>query len=141
MNGRHYETALCKDGVARKVQHAAAERAHLALSQMFTAYGEELERVEVFKYLGRLLAYNDNDTQAVRNNLKKARDIWARLSRTIRAENAPPRVRGVFYKATVQLILLFGSETWNLLPVSLKSLEGFHIRAAWHMAGKKPQKL
>jgi hypothetical protein len=39
---------------------------------MFTAYGDKLERVEVFKYLGRLLAYDDNDTQAVRNNLKKA---------------------------------------------------------------------
>jgi hypothetical protein len=109
MNGRHYETALCKDGVARKAQYAAAEHAHLALSQMFTAYGKELERVEVFKYLGRLLAYNDNDTQAVRENLKKARSIWARLSHTIGAGDASPRVCGVFCKATVQLILLFGS--------------------------------
>jgi hypothetical protein len=41
----------------------------------------------------------------------------------------------------VQLILLFGSKTWNLPPVSLKSLEGFHIKAAWRMAGKRPQKL
>ncbi len=113
MNGRHYETALCKDRVARKVQHAAVERAHLALRQTFTAYGKELERVEVFKYLGRLLAYNNNDTQAVRNNLKKVRGVWARLSRTIRAENASPRVCGIFYKATVQSILLFGSKTWN----------------------------
>jgi hypothetical protein len=111
MNGRHYETALCKDGVARKVQHAAAEHAHLALSQTFTAYGEELERVEVFKYLGRLVVYDNNDTQAVRGNLKKTCSIWARLSGTIRAENASPRVCGVFYKATVKSILLFGSET------------------------------
>ncbi len=51
MNGRHYETALCKDGVARRVKHAAAELAHLSLSQTFTTYGKELERVEVFKYL------------------------------------------------------------------------------------------
>ncbi len=71
MNGRHYETALCKDGVARKAQHAAAERMHLALLQTFTVYGEELERVEVFQHLGRLLDYDNNDTQAVRNNLKK----------------------------------------------------------------------
>jgi hypothetical protein len=141
MNGRHHETALCKDGVARKVQHVAAERTHLALRQTFTAYGEELEGVEVFKYLGRLLAYDNNDTQAVRNNLKKAQGIWARLSRTIRAENASPHVRGVFYKATVQSILLFGSETWNLSPVGLKSLEGFHIWAAWHMADKRQRKL
>ncbi len=45
------------------------------------------------------------------------------------------------YKATVQSILLFGSETWNLSPSSLKLLEGFHIRAAWRMTGKRPVKL
>ncbi len=97
--------------------------------------------MEVFKYLGRLLAYNNNDSQAVRGNLKKARGIWVRLSRMMRAENASPRVCSMFYKATVQSILLFGSETWNLSPVSLKSLEGFHIQAAWCMAGKRPLKL
>jgi hypothetical protein len=121
--------------VARKVQYVATERAHLALQQSFTAYGAELERVEVFKYLGRLLAYDNNDAQAVRGNLKKARDVWARLLCTIRAENASPRACGIFYKATMQSILLFGSKTWNLSPVSLKCLEGFHLRAAWRMAG------
>ncbi len=49
MNGRHYETVLCKDRVARKVMYFAAECAHLALRQTFTAYDKELERVEVFK--------------------------------------------------------------------------------------------
>jgi hypothetical protein len=57
---------MCEHRVARKVQYAVAERAHLALQQSFAAYGDELERVEVFKYLGRLLAYNNNDVQAVR---------------------------------------------------------------------------
>jgi hypothetical protein len=113
-NGWHYNTAMCEDGVARKVQYAAAKCAHLALQQLFTAYGDELERVEVFKYLGRLLAYNNNDARAVRENLRKAQGVWARLSRTIRSENASPCACGVFYKATVQSILLFGSETWNL---------------------------
>ncbi len=97
--------------------------------------------MEVFKYLGRLLAYNNNDARAVRGNLKKARGIWVRLSRTIRAENASPRVCSIFYKATAQSILLFGSKTWNLSPQSLKCLEGFHKRAAWRMAGKRPMKL
>jgi hypothetical protein len=137
MNGRHYETALCRDGVARRVQHAVAERAHLSLSQMFTAYGKELEKVEVFKYLGCSLAYNDNNAQAVRGNLKKARAIWSRLSCTIRSEDASPRACGIFYKVTVQSILLFGSKTGNLSPSSLKLLEEFYIRAAWRMAGKR----
>jgi hypothetical protein len=97
--------------------------------------------VEVFKYLGRLLAYNNNDAQAVRGNLKKARAVWLRLSCTIRSENESPYACGIFYKATVQSILLFGSETWNLSPLGLKLLEGFHIKAAWRMAGKRPMKL
>ncbi len=70
-----------------------------------------MERVEVFKYLCRLLAYNDDDTWAVRGNIKKAQGIWVRLSCTIRAENATPCVCGMFYKVTVQSILLFGSKT------------------------------
>jgi hypothetical protein len=126
--------------VVRKIQHVAAERAHLSLQHTFTVYGEGLERVEVFKYLGRLLAYNDNDAQAVRGNLKKAHGVWARLSCTMRAENASPHACGIFYKATVQSILLFGSKTWNFSPSSLKLLEGFHIRAAWRMTGKRPVK-
>ena len=40
----------------------------------------------------------------------------------------------MFYKATVQAVLLLGSETWNLTPAALKSLEGFHLRATWYMA-------
>jgi hypothetical protein len=69
-----------------------------------------------------LLAYDDNDSQAMRLNLKKARKSWAQVSRVLRAENASPKVCGVFYKATVQAVLLFGSETWKLSPLSLKSL-------------------
>jgi hypothetical protein len=76
-NGRHYNTAICEDGVVRKLQYAAVKRMHLALQQLFTAYGDELERVEVFKYLGRLLAYDNNDAWAVRGNLRKAQGIWA----------------------------------------------------------------
>jgi hypothetical protein len=58
----------------------------------------------------------------------------------LRAENASPKVRGVFYIAIVQAVLLFGSETWKLSPLSLKILEGFHIRAAGCMTGKMPTK-
>ena len=138
LNRGHRHTRLCREGWVQRKQHEAAEAARVALRKTFTAYGEDLERVEVFKYLGRLLAYDDNDSQAMRSNLKKARKSWAQVSRVLRAENASPKVCGVFYKATVQAVLLFGSETWKLSPLSLKSLEGFHIRAARRMAGMMP---
>ncbi len=120
------------------MQHEAAETTRVALAQLFTSYRDELERVEVFKYLGRLLAYDNNNTQAMQGNLKKACKSWGQVSCILRAENASRKVCGVFYKATVQAVLLFGSETWMLSPLSLKSLEGFHIWAAYCMAGKMP---
>jgi hypothetical protein len=138
--GRHQRTQLCREGWDKKVQHEAAETARVALTQSFTAYEDELERVEVFKYLGWLLAYDNNDTQAMQGNLKKARKNWGQVSRILRAENASPMVCGVFYKAIVQAVLLFGSETWKLSPLSLKSLEGFQIQAAHRMVGKMPTK-
>ena len=96
-----------------------------ALLKKFTIYGEELERVETFKYLGRLLSMDDNDGPAVRANLLKAQKSWARISRVLREESVPPRVAGMFYKAVVQAVLLYGRESWNL---------GFHLRAAWRLA-------
>ena len=44
-----------------------------AMRQTFTAYGEELRRVDRFKHLGRVLSYDDSDTPAIRYNLKWAR--------------------------------------------------------------------
>ena len=122
----------------QKRQHAAAEDAQQALATQFYVRGKELERVAVFKYLGRLLACDNNDTQAMRGNLAKARKCWAQVSHVLRAENAPLCICGVFYKATVMSVLLFGSETWSFAPGTLKRLDGFHHRAAWQMAGMQP---
>ena len=57
------------------MQTNAAIANQRALEVGFTAYGEDLERVEVFKYLGRLMAMDDTDTQAIRDNLCKARKV------------------------------------------------------------------
>jgi len=95
----------------------------------------------VFKYLGRLLAQDDDDVQAVRQQIRKARGTWAHVGQMLRGENAKPRVAAKFYKAVVQSVLLYGSETWKLTETVLAWLEGFHIHAAYRMARKhKPRK-
>ncbi|EJK68610.1 hypothetical protein THAOC_10191, partial [Thalassiosira oceanica] len=125
---------LCREGAERKAQYAAAAANAHALEVEFTAYGETLERVEVFKYLGRLMAMDGNDMHAVRHNLKKARGVWKRFSVLFHRENLPPRVCGMFYKAVIQSVLLYGSETWSLSDSSMSRLEGFHFLAACRMA-------
>ena len=131
---RHYTSKECSIGVERKQQREAAVTSALALRQQFSVHGDVLERVEVFKYLGRLLAQDDDDIQAIRAQLRKARATWARVGQVLRSENASPRVAAKFYKAVVQAVLLYGSETWVLSPTALARLEGFHIRAAYRMA-------
>ena len=51
----------------------------------------------------------------------------------LRKENAPPQVSEKFYKAIVQSVLLYGSETWVLSKAVLARLKGFHIRATYKM--------
>jgi hypothetical protein len=111
----------------------SSKDSQLALKTWFTAYDKELEQVPVFKYLGCLLACNNNDTQAMQGNLKKARKCWARIFRVLRAEDTVPQVCRIFYKAIEMSVLLFGSETWSLAPGTLTRLDGSHQRAAWWM--------
>jgi hypothetical protein len=86
----HINTKECKMGMARRHQRDIAVQSALALRQQFTVHGDVLERVEVFRYLGRLLLQDDDDIQAVRSQLCKARGTWARVGQVLRRENAPP---------------------------------------------------
>jgi hypothetical protein len=79
----------------------------------------------------------DNDAvREVGQQIKKARGIWARVGQVLTADNTLPKVSAKFYKEVVQSVLLYGSETWNLLTTALAQLEGFHTCAAYRMAKK-----
>ena len=99
-------------------------------------------RVDAFRYLGCIMAQDDDDICAVRSQIKKARGIWARVSQILTSENAPPKVSAKFYKAVVQSVLLYGSKTWSLTKAALARLVGFRIRAAYRMAVEhKPRRI
>ena len=61
----HINTKECRIGTARRHQRDMAVRSALALRQQFMVHGDVLERVEIFRYLGRLLSQDDDDIQAV----------------------------------------------------------------------------
>jgi hypothetical protein len=131
----------CQVGVERRKQRETAISSALALRQQFIVRRDVLEQVGVFKYLGRMMAQEDNDIQAVRAQLRKARSTWARVGQVLSSENVTPFVAARFYQAIVLAVLLYGSETWVLSRTALPRLEGFHIRAAYWMAKKyKPKR-
>ena len=77
-NQKHLDTNNCKNLVASGAQHASALKATAAVGRTreFTIYGDRLESVETFKYLGRLLAM-----------LLKARKVWKRLDKLFRSKS------------------------------------------------------
>ena len=83
--------------------------------------------MEVFKHLGWLLTYDDNDMRAVMSNLQKVQEMGAQVSCVLRLENASPRFCGNIFVTTVQVVLLFGLETWSLTHTTMKRLDEFHI--------------
>ena len=111
------------------------------MGQVITIGGVPLGVVQIYQYLGRLLACNDNDWPAIQTQLKKARSRWGSLSRILVREGATPRVSGMFYKAVVQAVLLYGCESWVLTDKVWKVLESFHNRAARRIARKMPYKV
>ncbi len=98
----------------------------LALCQQFTVNGDVLEWVEVYKYLRRMMAQDDDDTQALRAQLWKARTAWAWVGQVLWNENLSPFIAAQFYQAVVQAILLYGSEMWVISQTAMARLEGFH---------------
>ena len=56
----------------------------------------------------------DDDCLELRRNVKQERRVWGRLGKILRREGAYSKVAEMLYKEVLQVVLLFGSETWVL---------------------------
>jgi hypothetical protein len=74
---QHIRIKECGVGMDRWLKRESAISLALALRHEFTINGSVMEHVEVFKYLGRLLVQDDDDAQAIRQQMQKARGVWA----------------------------------------------------------------
>ena len=72
-------------------------------------------------------------------NLKNSRKSWAQLTRILGREGANLRVSGMFFKAVVQAVLLFGSDTWVMTPCMEQALGSFQHRVIQQITGKHPR--
>ena len=71
----HWKTESCAIGTEQKAQRKAAISSAIVLCCTFKVHGEVLEKVEVFKYLGRLLAQDNNNVQSIPFQIQKARGV------------------------------------------------------------------
>ncbi len=101
---------------------------------VLTAGATDLAQVDSFKYLGRWMLSDDTNTVAVAQNIAKARAHWGHLCHLLMRQGASRTAMGLFYKATVQAILLHDAETWALTQPLLRMLRSFHHCCARYLA-------
>ena len=85
-------------GADKKRRRLAEAEVRDSAEMAFEVYGEQLQTVPRFKYVGRILMEGDDDWQAVAGNLAKARKSWGRLQGILSREGATKRVSGNFLR-------------------------------------------
>ena len=73
-------------------------------------------------------------------NLRKDWKSWARMTKILGQEGSDPRVSGIFFKAAVQAVLLFGSETWVLNPFMERALGSVQNSIVQRITVRQPRR-
>ena len=73
--------------------------------------GEEVAKVEDFKYLGSTVQSNGECGRAVKKRVQAGWNGWRRMSGVICDRRVPARVKGKVYKVAVRPAMLYGLET------------------------------
>ena len=133
---KHLRSKECVRYAARRRRYFSSKRLDDAVAIGFKVGDIEIERVKQFRYLGRIMTENDEDHHAMTRQLSRAKQKWGRFSAVLRSQGVKPKVMGYFYKAVVQAVLLYGSESWVLSEFFLKQLRSFHARVARYLTGR-----
>ena len=137
---KHMDSFTCKRGANRRMNELKQDLQHDAEKVKFFIDGEELERVDEFRYLGRVLTNDDNDSACISYNLNKARHQWNSIARILKREGANASCMAKFYITVVQAVLLYGADSWSIPNREGERLRSFHRRAVRFMSGQHIRK-
>ena len=102
---------------------------------LLIAYGCLLETVPSFKYLDSILLELNYGLPEVVHNLRKAQKKWEWLSQVLRREGVDAWMSGLFYVMVVQVVFLYGSETWVMYPHIGRGMGRSHPRVVHSLTG------
>ena len=80
----------------------------------------------------------DDHWPEVVSNLRKERQKWAQLTGMLGREGVDARTSGQIYLAVLQLVMLYRSATWVVIPLIGRILGEFLQRVARRLTGRQP---
>ena len=133
-------TVFCQQVADRKRCCPAEEESRAGAETAFRVDGIPLAQVTSFKYLSWIITSADDDWPEVVINLRKARQKLALKKRALGRERGDYQTLGQIYLVVVQLVILYGSETWFMNPRIGRVLGRFHHRVARRLIVRQPQR-
>ena len=97
--------------------------------------GDNLERVNTFKYLGATLAENGDLDAEVTHRIQSEWKNWKRISGILCERRISLRVKGKVYKTVVRPAMMYGAETWAVKKAHEKKLDVAEMRMLRWMSG------
>ena len=138
---KHKRMERCNNATKMQIRRRDVEMAERYRYMDFILYkkgGDALvEGVATFKYMGRPIDHTCDNWPEIRWNIKRASPVWGRLVKMLRREGGYSKMAEIFYMAVTQAVLLFGLDTWVLLSVMEKMMEGTHTCFLKHIMGKR----
>ena len=100
--------------------------------------------METFNYMSCTIARNNCNTPAIRPNLKRARQVWGRISKVIAKEEVASKVDEILYQAMIATVLLCdtvakpgASRRHSGAPCT----DGFHVEVVRRITNKIPYRI
>ena len=90
--------------------------------------GHNLERVNLFKYLGATLAENGDLDAEMTQRIQSGWQNWKRVSGILCERRISLRVKGKVYKRVVRPAMIYGAETWAVKKAQEKKLDVAEMR-------------
>ena len=97
--------------------------------------GENLERMNTFKYLGATLAENGDLDTEMTHRLQSGWKNWKRISGILCDRRISFRVKGKIYNRVVRLAMVYSAETREMKKAQEKKLDVAEMRMLRWMSG------
>ena len=97
--------------------------------------GENLERVNTFKYLGATLAENEDSDAEMTHRIQSGWKNGKRASGILCDRRISLRVKGKVCKTGVRPAMMYGAETWAVKKAQAKKLDVAEMRMLRWMSG------
>jgi len=97
--------------------------------------GQQLEEVDAFKYLGATLTKDGRSTTEIKVRLSMATSSMTKLTTIWKSKEISLPIKLKLYKALIQTILLYVSETWTLTAETSKRIQSFETKCHRKLLG------